>query len=111
MKTIAPEAPTSHSIARCNAATRGAGVTDEEKPSAVAAYAIRYSRTHTTLQPSLPATNAKRLRKGANGSRECAPDDNLRDEAIQLLYAKMDCFASLAMTFPVLNKRSRSWSS
>jgi hypothetical protein len=32
--------------------------------------------------PSLPATNAKRLRKGANGSRECAPDDRLRDEAI-----------------------------
>jgi hypothetical protein len=23
--------------------------------------------------PSLPAANAKRLRKGANGSRECAP--------------------------------------
>jgi hypothetical protein len=35
----------------------------------------------------------------ANGSRECAPDDRLR-EAIQLLSlrGKMDCFASLAMT-------------
>jgi hypothetical protein len=31
-----------------------------------------------------PATNAKRLRKGANGSRECAPDDRLRDEASTL---------------------------
>jgi hypothetical protein len=33
----------------------------------------------------LPATNAKRLRKGANGSRERAPDDRLRDEAIQTI--------------------------
>jgi hypothetical protein len=38
------------------------------------------------------------LRKGANGSRECAPGDRLRDEAIQLLRGAMDCFASLAMT-------------
>jgi hypothetical protein len=36
---------------------------------------------------------------GANGSRECAPDDRLRDEAIQLCACgPMDCFASLAMT-------------
>jgi len=47
----------------------------------------------------LPAINAKRLRKGANGSRECAPDDRLRDEAIHLSVCRdMDCFASLAMT-------------
>jgi hypothetical protein len=37
-----------------------------------------------SLMSSLPATNAKRLRKGANGSRECAPDDRLRDESIHL---------------------------
>ena len=36
---------------------------------------------------------------GANGSRECAPDDRLRDEAIRLATSeKLDCFASLAMT-------------
>jgi hypothetical protein len=33
----------------------------------------------------------------ANGSRECAPDDRLR-EAIHPSVAAMDCFASLAMT-------------
>jgi len=35
----------------------------------------------------------------ATGSRECAPDDRLR-EAIHchLVHGKMDCFASLAMT-------------
>jgi len=36
--------------------------------------------------------------RGANGSRECAPDDRLRDEAIHSHKAKLDCFASLAMT-------------
>jgi hypothetical protein len=36
--------------------------------------------------------------RGANGSRECAPDDGLRDEAIQLVRGPMDCFASLAVT-------------
>jgi TetR/AcrR family transcriptional regulator len=39
--------------------------------------------------------------RGANGSRVRAPDDRLRDEAIQLTFAsfkKLDCFASLAMT-------------
>jgi hypothetical protein len=35
--------------------------------------------------------------RGANGSRECAPDDRLRDEAIHSC-CSMDCFASLAMT-------------
>jgi hypothetical protein len=50
---------------------------------------------------SLPATNAKRLRKGANGSRECAPDDRLRDEAIHLSFlceAKWIASLALAMT-------------
>jgi hypothetical protein len=41
----------------------------------------------------LPATNAERLRKGASGSRECAPDDGLRDEAIHPSFAAMDRFA------------------
>jgi hypothetical protein len=36
--------------------------------------------------------------RGANGSRECAPDDRLCDEAIHSSYVTMDCFASLAMT-------------
>ena len=39
--------------------------------------------------------------RGANGSRERAPDDRLRDEAIQLSYrdaGTLDCFASLAKT-------------
>jgi hypothetical protein len=33
--------------------------------------------------------------RGANGSRECAPDDRLRDEAIQVSFfvGKLDCFA------------------
>jgi hypothetical protein len=35
--------------------------------------------------------------RGANGSRERAPDDRLRDEAIHPVSA-LDCFASLAMT-------------
>ncbi len=36
MKTIAPEAPTSHTSPRCNATTRGAAVTDVGKSPAVA---------------------------------------------------------------------------
>ncbi|MGO8909750.1 MAG: hypothetical protein ACLQDM_10585, partial [Bradyrhizobium sp.] len=33
--------------------------------------------------------------RGANGSRECAPDDRLRDEATILpLRGEMDCFAN-----------------
>jgi hypothetical protein len=39
--------------------------------------------------------------RGANGSRECAPDDRLRDEAIQSFFVALDCFASLAMTLGV----------
>jgi len=43
-------------------------------------------------RPSFPSL------RGANGSRGCAPDDRLRDEAIQSCCGSMDCFASLAMT-------------
>src|ERR1700682_3436707 len=50
MKTIATEAPTSHSSARCSATTPGAAVIDGRKPSAVAAYAITHSQ-HATLKP------------------------------------------------------------
>ena len=38
------------------------------------------------------------MRKGDNGSRECAPDDRLGDEAIQICLVALDCFAALAMT-------------
>src|SRR5437879_2196186 len=47
MKTIAPQAPTSHSSARCSATTPGAAVIDGREPSA-AAYAITHSQTHAT---------------------------------------------------------------
>jgi len=52
------------------------------------ARSIRRRRRYFSLQ-----------QRGANGSRECAPDDRLRDEAIHLpLRGEMDCFASLAKT-------------
>jgi hypothetical protein len=40
--------------------------------------------------------------RGANGSRECAPDDRLRDEAIYSYFLRcyMDCFAE-----PVIGRR------
>src|SRR3954453_9792047 len=74
MNTIAPDAPTSHTSARCKASTPGAAVTDGREPSAVAAYAILYSRTHATLRilSSLPATNADRLCKGALATKQSA---------------------------------------
>jgi hypothetical protein len=31
--------------------------------------------------------------RGANGSRKCAPDDRLPDEAIQAFFMALDCFA------------------
>jgi hypothetical protein len=52
------------------------------------------------LMSSLPATNAKRLREGANGSRERAPDDKLRDEAIHCPYAA-PWIASLTLAMTV----------
>jgi hypothetical protein len=37
--------------------------------------------------------------RGANGSRECAPDDRLRDEAIHSFFARQNgLLAPLAMT-------------
>src|SRR5260370_41273589 len=48
MKTIAPDAPTSHTSARCSAETPGAAVIDGREPSAVATYAITHSPTYGT---------------------------------------------------------------
>src|SRR5271156_5571152 len=50
MKTIAPEAPTSHTSARCKASTPGAAVTDGSELPAVDAYAITHSSTYATQQ-------------------------------------------------------------
>jgi len=47
MKTMAPDAPASHTSARCSASTPGAAVDAEKEASAVAAYAITYSRNST----------------------------------------------------------------
>src|SRR3954467_3088612 len=44
MKTMAPDAPTSHTIARCSASTPGAALIDGRDSSAVAAYAITDSQ-------------------------------------------------------------------
>src|SRR6266702_3651446 len=63
-------------------------------------------RCETRQRPSLPkrqnpdpAASYLPSLRGANGSRECAPDDRLRDEAIHnLSYPSLDCFATLAMT-------------
>jgi hypothetical protein len=44
-------------------------------------------------------TAADRHSREANGSRDCAPDDRLRDEAIHACASReKDCFAALAMT-------------
>ena len=47
MKTMAPDAPTSQTSARCKASTPGAAVIDGSDPPAVAAYAITHSRNST----------------------------------------------------------------
>src|SRR5271155_1114207 len=48
MKTIALDAPTSHTSPRCSASTPGAAIVDGTRPPAVAAYAIRYSQLYAT---------------------------------------------------------------
>src|SRR6202171_4933080 len=48
MNTIAPDAPTSHTSARCRAKTPGAAVIDGREPSAVATYAITHSQPYAT---------------------------------------------------------------
>jgi hypothetical protein len=60
MKTTAPLAPTSHTSARCSAVTRGAEVTDEGKPPAVAAYAMTHSQTYANRNSQeTPERNAQ----------------------------------------------------
>ena len=48
MKTMAPDAPTSQTSARCKASTPGAAVIDGSEFSAVAAYAITHSYNYAT---------------------------------------------------------------
>src|SRR6202163_1773240 len=56
MKTIAPDAPTSHTSARCSAKTPGAAVIGGREPSAVATYAITHSQPYAT-QPVIQRPN------------------------------------------------------
>src|ERR1700682_1762974 len=60
MKTMAPDAPTSHTSARCKASTPGAAVIDGSEFSAVAAYAITHSYNYAT-QPARNACRTGRL--------------------------------------------------
>jgi hypothetical protein len=41
----------------------------------------------------------------ASGSRECAPDDRLREAIHSAAERKMDCFAALAMTVLLFENR------
>src|SRR5258708_9555963 len=61
-------------------------------------------RSYNLVQLGLhPASDNIPSLRGANGSRECAPDDRLRDEAIQnRCIHPMHCFATLAMTILLL---------
>src|SRR6266404_1833002 len=61
MKTIATDAPTSHSNARCSATTPGAAVIDGRELSAVAAYAITHSQHYATRTQSLTELSLGRL--------------------------------------------------
>src|SRR4051794_16674863 len=79
MKTMAPDAPTSHTSARCTASTPGAAVIDGREPSAVAAYAITHSYSY--------ATQPNRHCEEPTGPAFDRPDDKLRDEAIHLSHA------------------------
>ena len=89
MKTMAPQAPTSHTSARCSASTPGAAVIAGREPPAVAAYAITYSRNATQLY--LPSLRAKRSN----------PDF--------LSSPQMDCFASLCNDAGRLNQYAFSF--
>src|SRR3981189_1195437 len=61
MKTIATDAPTSHSNVRCSATTLGAAVIDGRELSAVAAYAITHSQHYATRTQSLTELSLGRL--------------------------------------------------
>src|SRR6267142_3069431 len=58
MKTIATEAPTSQTSARCNASTPGAAVVDGREPPAVAAYAITHSQNTRKRNKNTAALSA-----------------------------------------------------
>src|SRR6266576_3770130 len=90
-------------------------------PSATSLQASALREEITTLAPSLASSSAEerpmpRLEPvmtatwpvRANGSRECAPDDRLR-EAIQTSFVTLDCFVAslLAMTVEWLNQPAR----
>src|ERR1700732_4400913 len=55
-----------------------------------AAYWIARSSRAMTVLIVAAAFPSPSFFLGANGSRECAPDDRLRDEAIQLLASRRD---------------------
>ena len=55
-----------------------------------------YQQTSGAMRREIAKVYPPSLR--ANGSRECAPDDRLREAIHSSLRGAMDCFAALAMT-------------
>src|SRR5450756_771695 len=76
-------------IALCNEADPARA---EHADAIVEDYVVIRPWLHDNRSPCCPSL------RGANGSRECAPDDRLRDEAMHSFDSLMDCFATLAMT-------------
>src|SRR4051794_46464 len=62
MKTMAPEAPTDHSSARCSDAIGAAAVNEDKELSAAAVYAITHStqryKTQSNIRRNAPAANS-----------------------------------------------------
>jgi len=74
-----------------------------DRPSRSSAWRWTWWSSSRAVAPRFGACECQRALpslRGANGSCERAPDDRLRDEAIQSVSADtyLDCFASLAMT-------------
>src|SRR3954452_16983067 len=61
MKTMAPEAPSSQTIARCRPAVAGAAAIAEKEPSAAAVYAITHATLTQQIRRSAPAANSIRV--------------------------------------------------
>src|SRR5581483_2179554 len=88
MKTMEPEAPTSHTSARCRAVTAGALAAVVVYPPAVAAYAIthsRYATKHNSLsspglagRSSIPETAV--LMREASGMLDARPSRGMTAE-------------------------------
>ena len=55
------------------------------------------TRSHAPI-PWIQLSNSLTTSLRANGSRECAPDDRLREAIHSTASGKLDCFAALAMT-------------